>query len=1610
MYRRFIKTLSLVLSCVMVICNIQVTHIHAEEQYQHSETETSGSVTMKVEWNDPVLGQPTTFHVSATGGSGAYKFRMDAPSYTNPNEMAYESVADPSRGEWMNYTNECNSTDYSFTMTASGTYNLRFYLMDKAAGVYYLRVSTYIQVFDSNHPSVRSIVQSAVAQCNNETDGSDYQKALWLHDWLLNQLKYDNTLKWSSAESALTRGLGTCQAYESAYSMLLSTAGIENAETRDTGDAHTWNAIKLDGEWYQVDCTWDDSSDHWYDFDQRRLYFGLTDELMAVAHPKFSEVYSKSDYRTPSTSLKNNYFVKSGEAKQWAESYRDRIQNSLNSKQTQFSIQADNSTYPPSIYKIQNGIIAYVMNQNEWFLNGKKVTLVVTVNDNKFDFTVTYPIECTKHDWDQGKVTTEPTCTKEGIKTYTCKNCATTKIETIKSLGHDYSNEWTVDKEATCTQEGSKSHHCTRCDDKKDVTTIPKTDHHFDNGVITKQATTTETGLKTYTCQDCKTTKSEIIPVIKNNDTVDSEAPVIDVGSIKFSKDSATVGDTVKISVKITDNVVINESAIILENYETGKKIHLQKGIYNENTKKYECSLDINDDIPNGHWYISSIQARDKADNLGIETFQQNEYSFIVQGTKADSEAPVIDVNSIKFSKDSATVGDNVNISAKITDNVGINESAIILENYETGKKIHLQKGIYNENTKKYECSLDINDDIPNGHWYISSIQARDKADNLGIETFQQNEYSFIVQGTKADSEAPVIDVNSIKFSKDSATVGDNVNISAKITDNVGINESAIILENYETGKKIHLQKGIYNENTKKYECSLDINDDIPNGHWYISSIQVRDEVDNLGIETFQQNEYSFIVMRNNVDVHKWNDGIILQQATCTKQGLKEYTCLTCNTIKTETIKALGHDYSNNWTIDKIATCTQEGSKSHHCTRCDAKKDVTTIPKTDYNWDSGVETTKATCTKDGVKTYTCKNCATTKTETIKALGHDYSNDWTIDKVATCQEEGSKSHHCTRCDDKKDVTVIPKLNHNWDLGVETAKATCIKDGVKTYTCKNCATTKTETIKALGHDYSNNWTIDKIATCTQEGSKSHHCTRCDAKKDVTTIPKTDYNWDSGVETTKATCTKDGVKTYTCKNCATTKTEIINALGHDYSSAWTIDKEATCKEEGSKSHHCTRCDDKKDITTIFKTDHHFDSGVVTKEATCTQSGVKTYTCKDCKTTKTETIKALGHNYSSDWIIDKTATCTQEGSKSHHCTRCNDKKDVTVIPKLNHNWDSGVETTKATCIKKGVKTYTCKDCKTIKTETIKALGHDYSNDWTIDKTATCTQEGSKSHHCTRCDDKKDVTVIPKTNHHFDSGVETTKATCIKNGVKTYTCKNCKTTKTETIKALGHNYSSDWTIDKAATCTQEGSKSHHCKRCGDKKDVTVVPKTDHNWSSWKTVVKPTTTSEGKEERICKTCNTKQQRSIAKLTETVVETQKMYRLYNPNSGEHFYTANAGEKNHLANIGWIYEGIGWIAPKTSDYPVYRLYNGNGGEHHYTMNKAEKNMLVRAGWKYEGIGWYSADPKDSNSIPLLREYNPNAFANNHNYTTSKPEHNWLISLGWKDEGKAWYTLNK
>lgn len=357
----------------------------AETGYAHSATASQNGVTFTVSWNDAPAGTATTFHVTQTNGSSQAKARMDVPTYWDGGSQ--ESVCDPSRATWGSYYNlGTTSHDFTFDFTASGTYRIYFYFMDNDRydpqndkGIYYLRTTAEVTVNDAARPSVTQIVNNAVAQCRQQTNGSEYDMALWLHDWTLDQLEYDHSLNWCSAESGLTRHQGTCESYQRIYSKLLDAAGIANG--RITGNGHTWNAVKIDGKWCQMDLTWDDTSDNWYgDLDQRHLYFGLTDELMAIAHSDHTANYQKDGYDYRSTDLSNNYFVRNGKADEWAEKYADRIQQHLDAKEESFSIDADNQSFPPSISGIQNGIIAYAMNLREWKTDNAKVELSAASN------------------------------------------------------------------------------------------------------------------------------------------------------------------------------------------------------------------------------------------------------------------------------------------------------------------------------------------------------------------------------------------------------------------------------------------------------------------------------------------------------------------------------------------------------------------------------------------------------------------------------------------------------------------------------------------------------------------------------------------------------------------------------------------------------------------------------------------------------------------------------------------------------------------------------------------------------------------------------------------------------------------------------------------------------------------------------------------------------------------------------------------------------------------------------------------------------------------------------------------------------------------------------
>jgi len=141
---------------------------------------------------------------------------------------------------------------------------------------------------------------------------------------------------------------------------------------------------------------------------------------------------------------------------------------------------------------------------------------------------------------------------------------------------------------------------------------------------------------------------------------------------------------------------------------------------------------------------------------------------------------------------------------------------------------------------------------------------------------------------------------------------------------------------------------------------------------------------------------------------------------------------------------------------------------------------------------------------------------------------------------------------------------------------------------------------------------------------------------------------------------------------------------------------------------------------------------------------------------------------------------------------------------------------------------------------------------------------------------------------------------------------------------------------------------------------------------------------------------------VVDMTRPMVD---MFRMYDPNSGEHFYTGSEEEKNNLIAAGWNYEGVGFTFPLTTGDPVHRLYDPVYGEHLYTMDVEEMNELLAAGWNYEGIAFNSGF---ENEVPQYRLHNPNATRGAYHFTASLEERDFLISLGWEYQGIGWYSL--
>ena len=135
-----------------------------------------------------------------------------------------------------------------------------------------------------------------------------------------------------------------------------------------------------------------------------------------------------------------------------------------------------------------------------------------TICDNCGEVIATKEIPATgAHTWDNGTVTTEPTETTPGVRTFTCAVCGQTRTETIPATGaHDY--QFTKNVAPTCTADGYDLYTCSGCGATEKRNSKPALGHKWDNGTVTTEPTETTPGVRTYTCTVCGEVKTEVIP------------------------------------------------------------------------------------------------------------------------------------------------------------------------------------------------------------------------------------------------------------------------------------------------------------------------------------------------------------------------------------------------------------------------------------------------------------------------------------------------------------------------------------------------------------------------------------------------------------------------------------------------------------------------------------------------------------------------------------------------------------------------------------------------------------------------------------------------------------------------------------------------------------------------------------------------------------------------------------------------------------------------------------------------------------------------------------------------------------------------------------------
>ena len=371
--------------------------------------------------------------------------------------------------------------------------------------------------------------------------------------------------------------------------------------------------------------------------------------------------------------------------------------------------------------------------------------------------------------------------------------------------------------------------------------------------------------------------------------TADAELPQIYGSSLEMSTRQVMNGDTIKYSVKITDNVSVESASIhLIWNNETGsglrwdfKTINLT---YNPKAGVYEGNLTIDSNLKMGFWQIYYIAASDSNDNYicmynNAETtatpnynWSSTIYSFYNYGENPDSE---FTLNSLSVDNDLVTGGEQVNISLQAMNYFGIDgvklfykknnidELYIVDAIFDSVETTGSSNGIqYYYNI--YKATLDFNLYGYNGEWVIDKIEITSKRNNVttiynsqlheDVET-DLSSGNFETYGLIDDSIAPTI--SSYEIDKNIINYGDIINLSISASDDSSGIQS--VIANYtlpnKSAKDYFLK---YDSNENNYKYIFEFNAQENSGKYIINYILLEDKAGNITKITNDISELSF--------------------------------------------------------------------------------------------------------------------------------------------------------------------------------------------------------------------------------------------------------------------------------------------------------------------------------------------------------------------------------------------------------------------------------------------------------------------------------------------------------------------------------------------------------------------------------------------------------------------------------------------------------------------------------------------------------------------------------------------------------------------------------